>query len=184
MRPVSVVKLGGALLAWPDVLAAATSRLAALAVGEPLVVVPGGGVFADAVRAVDRRLVVGDSTAHWMAILAMDQYAHLLAARMPGAALVDAREAIAPALDAGRVPVLAPYRWLRAADPLPHSWRVTSDSIAAWVAGQLGARRLLLVKPPAATGDLVDPELTATLPDGVACEIVTADRLDQLAHVR
>ena len=43
---------------------------------------------------------------------------------------------------AGRVPVLAPSAWLRAADPLPHSWDVTSDSIAAWIAGQAGALRL------------------------------------------
>ena len=47
---------------------------------------------------------------------------------------------------AGRVPVLAPSRWLREADPLPHSWDVTSDSIAAWVAGQAGASTLVLVK--------------------------------------
>ena len=39
------------------------------------------------------------------------------------------------ALSAGHVPVLAPSRWLREADPLPHAWTVTSDSIAAWVAG-------------------------------------------------
>ena len=56
-------------------------------------------------------------------------------------------------LAAGRVPVIAPYRWLREADPLPHSWDVTSDSIAAWLASALGAARLVLVKPPGATGD-------------------------------
>ena len=51
------------------------------------------------------------------------------------------------ALKAGSVPVLAPLRWLRNADPLPHSWDVTSDSIAAWMAGEFGAADLLLVKP-------------------------------------
>jgi type VI secretion system protein ImpG len=45
------------------------------------------------------------------------------------------------------LPIVAPYHWLRAVDPLPHSWDVTSDSIAAWVAGAVGAQRLLLVKP-------------------------------------
>jgi aspartokinase-like uncharacterized kinase len=33
-----------------------------------------------------------------------------------------------------------------ALDALPESWQVTSDSIAAWVAGREGADRLVLVK--------------------------------------
>ena len=68
------------------------------------------------------------------------------------------------ALDAGRVPVLAPSQWLREADPLPHSWDVTSDSIAAWVAGAVGARELVLVKPAGAAGaDTVDPYFSRVL---------------------
>ena len=46
----------------------------------------------------------------------------------------------------GRVPVLLPAALL-ASDPLPASWEVTSDSIAAWVAGAAHAARLVLVKP-------------------------------------
>ena len=55
--------------------------------------------------------------------------------------------AIAAVLAAGGVAVLAPSRWLRAADALPHSWDATSDSVAAFVAGALDAVRLVLVKP-------------------------------------
>ena len=104
--------------------------------------VPGGGSFADEVRRADRRFRLGDSTAHWLAILAMDQYGHLLAGLAPGAALVRSRRELAP----GRLNVLLPSAWLRRADPLPHSWDATSDSIAAWIARALGARRLMLVK--------------------------------------
>jgi 5-(aminomethyl)-3-furanmethanol phosphate kinase len=107
-----------------------------------LVVVPGGGSFADEVRRADRRFRLGDSAAHWMAILAMDQYGHLLTELAPLATVVRSRRELAP----GRLNVLAPSAWLRRADPLPHSWDVTSDSIAAWFAGALGIRRLLLVK--------------------------------------
>ena len=93
-----------------------------------------------------------------MAVLGMDQYAHLIASRLPGATLVSDAAAIADAVRSGRVPVLAPSSWLRRADPLPHSWSVTSDSIAAWVARAVGARDLLVIKPPHAAGaDLVDP---------------------------
>ena len=45
--------------------------------------------------------------------------------------------------------MLAPYRWLRESDPLPHSWDVTSDSIAAWIASEIGAPQLILIKPDA-----------------------------------
>jgi aspartokinase-like uncharacterized kinase len=82
------------------------------------------------------------------------------------------------ALDAGRVPVLAPSQWLREADPLPHSWDVTSDSIAAWVAGAVGARRLVLVKPSGAAGaDLIDPYFSRALPADVAATVLSADEL-------
>jgi aspartokinase-like uncharacterized kinase len=49
-------------------------------------------------------------------------------------------------VDARDLAVLAPHALLRAEDPLPHGWHVTSDSIAAWVASRAGARRLVLLK--------------------------------------
>lgn len=148
----AVIKVGGALLRQGGALDRVAGAITAAARTRRLLVVPGGGAFADAVRAADcdARLAgapLTDDAAHWMAILAMEQYAHLLAARIAGAELVEGREEIAGALEAARVPVLAPYRWVRAADPLPHSWDVTSDSVAAWVAGVMGAATLVLVKP-------------------------------------
>lgn len=144
----TVLKLGGSLLAHRAHFDAAIAAIGATARGRRLLVVPGGGLFADAVRDVDRRLRLSDDVAHWMAVLAMDQYAHLIASRLTGGVLVEDEGAIARALCAGGVPVLAPSSMLREADPLPHSWTVTSDSISAWVAGRVGARRLILVKPP------------------------------------
>src|SRR5439155_15008290 len=142
---------------------------------------PGGGPFAEAVRQMFKRIKIGEDAAHWMAVLGMDQSAHALAARLPEAALVDGDGGIAAALQANRLPVLAPYRWLRAADPLPHSWEVTSDSIASWLAGQLGARRVVLIKPAHADPKkLVDSYFLRTLPHGVEHLIVTADDIGQL----
>src|SRR6266852_4299449 len=94
---------------------------------------------------------------------------------------LDGRAGHGPVRARARLPVLAPYRWLRAADPLPHSWEVTSDSIAAWLAGQVRARRVVLIKP--AQGDpakLVDSYFLRTLPRGVEHLVVTADDLGQL----
>ena len=115
-----------------------------------------------------------------MAVLAMDQYAHLIASRLAGATLVWDADAIARAVRAGQVPVLAPSSWLRSADPLPHSWSVTSDSIAAWVAEAIGARELLLIKPPGASGpDVVDPYF-ARIAAGLRTDVIPADAVDAL----
>ena len=177
----AVVKLGGALLARPEHFEATLAAIGAAAATRRLLVVPGGGPFADAVREVDRHLHLSDDAAHWMAVLAMDQHAHLVAARAAGGVVVAEPREIDPALDAGSIPVLAPYRWLREADPLPHSWTVTSDSIAAWIAGQVGARHLVLVKPPHAQGnELVDSYFQKALPAHVTPTIVSADQIDAL----
>lgn len=172
-RVSTIVKIGGSLARAVD-LRMALTPLRHLARREELLIVPGGGPFANVVRAESRRHRLGDPAAHWMAILGMDQYAHLLADLLEGAELVRGPEEIAGVLAVGRLPVLAPYAWLRSADPLPHGWGVTADSIAAWVAGMLGARRLILVKSsPERAG--VDPYLASALPDGIEMEIVVPE---------
>jgi 5-(aminomethyl)-3-furanmethanol phosphate kinase len=183
-----VVKVGGALLGHLARLDDALAAVGEAAAARRLLVVPGGGPFADAVRDADRRVQLSDDAAHWMAILAMDQYAHVVAGRLAGSVIVDDADQIAASVGvdrsrpSGTVPVLAPYRWLRRVDPLPHSWSITSDSIAAWVAGQLGAQTLVLVKPPAAAEGSVDAYFAQALPVGVNAVIVTADRLDLLTQ--
>ncbi len=167
MVPSLVIKLGGGLLADVSSFIDTLSCVGAVARRRPLAIVAGGGPFADAVRTVDRAIGLGDDEAHWMAVLAMDQFAHLVAARLPESRLVHTPDGVAASLSDGRIPVIAPYQWLRELDPLPHSWDVTSDSIAAWIAGQLGAGELLLVKPPEAQAPLVDPYFTRALPPGV-----------------
>lgn len=155
----AVVKVGGSLCRG-DGLPALGRRLAELGRRHSLLVVPGGGPFADAVRGQDRRFRLGDSTAHWMAILGMDQYGWLLADQVPGGEPVRSLAAARDVAGAGRVPILLPWALLYAADPLRHTWDVTSDSIAAWVAGRARAPLLALLKdvdgvldgPPAAGG--------------------------------
>lgn len=125
MRPL-VVKFGGSLLD-----AAPSFVPVLLAAPAPVLVVPGGGPFADAVRRVE----VGDDAAHWMACAAMEQVGHYLSSLgLP--AVEDLVPVSAPS-------VLLPYRLLRDRDPLPHAWEVSSDTIAAWCADLLGWELLL-----------------------------------------
>ena len=153
-----ILKVGGSLLAYPEELDEVARVLGETqTTTSPLLIVPGGGPFADSVREVDRAISLSDDAAHWMAILAMDHYALLLADRIRGAAITESlAESIAVATSGG-VPILAPYRWLRSSDPLPHSWDVTSDSIALWIAIQCRAHTLALVKSsPAASRPFAD----------------------------
>jgi aspartokinase-like uncharacterized kinase len=172
----AVIKIGGGLLGVPGALEAVCATVGAMGRSGPIVVVPGGGPFADVVREVDRGAGLSADAAHWMAMLAMDQYAHLLAERIDGAALVEESGAIAGELAAGRVVVLAPSRWLRSADPLPHSWDATSDSVAAFVAGALDASRLMLVKPEDVGEKGVDRCFLTVVPAGLEVSIVPWNR--------
>lgn len=141
----AVVKIGGRLGRGKH-LRAVCERVAALGQLHRLLIVPGGGIFADTVRRCDARVGLSDTAAHWMAILAMDQYGYLLADLIPGSAAVRSLEEAEGATAEGRVPVLLPFDLVNQADALPHSWAVTADSIAAWVAGLVEARILVLLK--------------------------------------
>ncbi|MBI3979471.1 MAG: hypothetical protein HY331_14915 [Chloroflexi bacterium] len=145
VRLDAVVKVGGSLVEGPA-LDVVCRELAALAGASRLLVVAGGGPLADAVRDLDRRYCLRDDTAHWMAILAMDQLGYFLAERIPDAVPARTEAEIEAALAAGRLPIWLPYRLLHALDPLPRSWEVTSDSIAAWAAGYLGSPLVVLLK--------------------------------------
>jgi hypothetical protein len=81
-----------------------------------------------------------------MAILAMDQFGHLISSLIPNSELVQGLADARKVLTAGRVPVLLTYNLLFQTDALPRSWDVTADSIAAWVAGLSGAQQLVLLK--------------------------------------
>ena len=178
-----VIKVGGGLLEHVEHLDGVLAAIAEVTRHQRVVVVPGGGPFADAVRDADGRVGLGDDAAHWMAILGMDQYGHLLASRLRGAVVASSREEINSTLRRGQIPVFAPSRWLSSVDPLPHTWDVTSDSIAAWVAGELGAARLLLVKPPGAAGDdLVDAYFERALPPSVTYDCLAADEAIRLLN--
>lgn len=138
-----VVRIGGSfagsahLPAWLDAIAARAGRI---------VVVPGGGPFADAVRAAQPDMGFDDRAAHRMALLAMEQYGAALASLRTGWIVASSAAGIRRALADGKVPVWAPSRMVLCAKDVPWSWDVTSDSLAAWLAGRIGAGHLLLVK--------------------------------------
>ncbi len=150
-----VVKLGGSFWAADSLL----SWLEVLAEG-PVVVVPGGGVFADAVREAQQRWKFDNQLAHTLAISAMHQYGLMLQGLCPKLQTGTPANSLKTAIKKGKSVLWLPDAEQLAEQRIRASWDVTSDSLAAWLAEQLGAQHLLLIKsahPP--TGSVSITEL-------------------------
>jgi 5-(aminomethyl)-3-furanmethanol phosphate kinase len=154
---LTVVKLGGShalsplLHGWLGAIARARGQV---------VVVPGGGPFADAVRVAQPAMGFDDDTAHDMALMAMAQYGRALTSVADGFVYADTMRSVGEAVARREIPVWSPWPMLRAHPDIPRSWDVTSDSLAVWLATALHARRVVLIKhrapAVAADDDLVD----------------------------
>lgn len=173
---IIVVKIGGSLI---DV--AENVLLELESADANVLIIPGGGVFADTVRAEN----LDDDASHWKAIASMNRYGRFLSTF--GYEVVETLDFLESTTSKSitsksftsksnpsksfasksatskttsskstNLKILLPEKILRQNDPLPHSWDVTSDSIALWVAATLDAP-LLLIK--SREGDLSDPEL-------------------------
>jgi aspartokinase-like uncharacterized kinase len=152
-RSLTIVKLGGSHALQPHL----RPWLAALAkCGGRVIIVPGGGPFADQVREAQGAMGFDDRAAHRMALLAMEQFGAAICSLEPSLFGAASLKAIQDALRARRTPVWAPAKMTLAADDLPQSWDLTSDSLAAWLAGRTGARRVALIKHGAPFGDPPD----------------------------
>jgi aspartokinase-like uncharacterized kinase len=138
-----VLKLGGSL--------AESGRLRALLAlvaraRRPVVVVPGGGAFADAVRATQETLGFSDEAAHDMALLAMHQMADAMIALEPRLMGAETLIGIARAWHRRRIPVWLPASLCAGDRLIPRDWSITSDGLAARLAERLGDVELVLVK--------------------------------------
>ena len=140
-----VIKVGGSLQKGNN-LPAICRQLAFLTVQHRVIIIPGGGIFADAVRECARIFNLNQETSHWMAILAMNQYGYLLSSLIPGSICTDNIDEGKKRANKFQPAVFLPYLLLKNKDPLPHSWDVTSDSIAAWITGYIGVKKLVLIK--------------------------------------
>jgi len=139
-----VIKLGGSLADYPDDLKRWLEMVAETGRGG-VVIVPGGGFFADWVRETQKRWAFDDAVAHAMALRAMEQYGLMLCGLQEGLVFAHTESEIRKLLHENRVPVWLPVQTLASEDLSP-SWDVTSDSLAAWLARRLNAECLVLVK--------------------------------------
>lgn len=142
--PLHVVKVGGSLFSLPDLGARLRDLLATL--GGRVLLFPGGGVTADAIRELDRIHALGEEASHWLALRALSINARFLIQLLPEARLAATRDALAPHTPTVLDPL--PFAELdeETEDHCPHLWSVTSDSLALRAAQSFGADGLVLLK--------------------------------------
>jgi aspartokinase-like uncharacterized kinase len=140
-----VVKIGGGLLRAEGLqgLRRACAEATEMAAYRPVLVVPGGGPFADAVRAVDAQVGLADDVAHALALRAMDQLGVLLRPLLPAA------ELLAGLVAPRALAVVQAAAAFGDRPEAPESWAVSSDSLAVLAAAAIGAEEAVLLKPVA-----------------------------------
>jgi aspartokinase-like uncharacterized kinase len=162
-----IVKIGGSLLGSPE-LVKWLEILVKFSDGK-IIIVPGGGLFANSVREAQKVSNVSDAVAHQLALLAMDQYGIMLAGMNSALVTASSELEIAERGWQHRGIVWLPSKMALADSSIPNNWHVTSDSLSAWLANKLGAEQLILVKSkplityqteaPSKLQNLVDDEL-------------------------
>lgn len=171
-----VIKIGGSL--------AKSGRLADIlktieARRRPVVIVPGGGVFADAVRDAQQQMGFDDALAHRLALHAMQQMAEVFVALSEAVTMVETLDGIAAALQSGEVPVWLPLAMIENDASIPADWSMTSDGIAAWLAERLGGAAVVLLKSaPVARDAGLEALQNSGIVDPVFPSIVRRARLD------
>lgn len=209
------LKIGGSLLSSGDSLHRIGDTVAALAESFPLVIVPGGGAFADLVRFYGEKIPLREETCHFMALLAMDQYAYILQEMIPHSHILNLNFALRSTFPS---PITSPSPFKTTEDPafspepaelfpigsvhilhtsdylhnvpasvLPRSWEVTSDTIAAYLAGCCQTQLLVLLKAkdpsPEAVPPDVDPCFRKMIPAALPIWLLNGhhpERLNQL----
>jgi len=150
---MKVIKLGGSLFDTPE-LRQWLQLLEKTSQQEPVLIVPGGGPFADEVRHAQRLHGFSDHTAHHMAILAMAQFGLLL---MDLAAKIEPFYYSKPlSTFENGLYVWLPDREILNAAELPHSWDISSDSLALWLSQQLNASELFIIKRTTVVSSRID----------------------------
>lgn len=194
---VTVLKLGGSLLDLGDLPTRLRAVFAKLDGDQPLLVC-GGGDAADIVRRWHETHALDEEQSHWLAMDSIRLNQRLLLTLMPELELVSNRAAAESAWSRGRVPLLDLMAFVSIEEShaeqgaaLPHTWDVTSDSLAAWVAIRWPASRFVFLKsaelPPfknlmqLANSELIDryfPKLASALPPTFWCRMRECSAID------
>ncbi|HEY0087585.1 MAG TPA: hypothetical protein VGB37_02010 [Candidatus Lokiarchaeia archaeon] len=146
-RKSIVVKIGGSILKHRKDLDSVLNQFRNLIENkqlETIIIIPGGGIFANFVRHIDDTLNIGEDISHWMAIYSMNFNGKILSKRYSYLEKTEEFSELKGTKE--NMLIFLPFKYLYQIDELTHSWDVTSDSIALYIAYKLGYKECYLIK--------------------------------------
>jgi hypothetical protein len=151
---MTLVKIGGKILENQNDLFFTINQLKTLVFKKKIlnkvIIITGGGSYANFIRLIDKKLNIGDDLAHWGAILAMEWNSIKLHNQFPEIPLFLQLSELSDYLKKNskerQMLIFQSFSFLYKEDILPHSWKVTSDSIAIHIASKLGLGKCFLIK--------------------------------------
>ncbi|TFG03305.1 MAG: hypothetical protein EU539_12370 [Promethearchaeota archaeon] len=150
---VIIAKIGGKILEVPENLNSTIIQLKSLLNEHnkisKIILIPGGGSLANFIRYLDKKINLGDDLAHWSAIYAMEFNGMKICKQIPEIKCNNDFKNLVQFTEAENkqeLCVFLPYKYLKKNDELAHSWDITSDSIAVYVAHKLNLNACFLIK--------------------------------------
>lgn len=111
---------------------------------QKIIIIPGGGSYANFIRLLETEIKLGDDLAHWMAIYSMNYNGIEMKRKHPELDFIEDFKELQEAKK--KICIFLPYTYLHEIDELPHRWDVTSDSIAHHIAYKLQLNQCFLIK--------------------------------------
>ena len=140
-----VLKLGGSLM-HSEELVFWLENIFSRTTDNIIIVVPGGGEFAENIRELQRQLNFNDKIAHKMALLAMCQYGYFLTGINTDIKIIKNTEALCLDKNIAETFLWLPDDSLENISEISENWDFSSDSISLWLATYLTADKLIIVK--------------------------------------
>lgn len=132
-----VIKIGGSL--FPN----HAIKLAEALEGQNCLIVVGGGEFANLIRKYDSNIGFSNDVTHETAINSMDILAKLLNDKLAFTELSASFEEAETISSSGKIPIMICSDIILNEESLKHSWEITSDSIATFIANELDSNILI-----------------------------------------
>ncbi|MFX0000054.1 MAG: hypothetical protein ACFE9Q_06295 [Candidatus Hodarchaeota archaeon] len=144
---IVLFKIGGKILEDFDNLNSTISQLRQILkekLVQKIILIPGGGSFANFIRKVYSELKFTEELAHWMGIISMNYNGIELSKKFPELEVVEDFNELKKSHK--NFCLFLPFQFLKEKDKLPHNWDATSDSITLYLAKELGLKECFLVK--------------------------------------
>ena len=112
------------------------------------IIVPGGGLFANHIRSVQKNYNLEDDIAHGMALYSMSQMGLLISSiDRTSLRFCNTKSEINRVIEQNKVPIIGTFDFLKKRIGFPNkNWSITSDSIALLISKELQLNTVLIVK--------------------------------------